>query len=147
MIKIEQSGVINRPIEEVFEYVTNPENIPIWMSHVLEVKKTSEGPVDVGTTMAQLFRFLGRKFQISRTATEYQPNRKYGAKDISGPGQVNFMATFESVSGGTKITYIGEIEPAGLLNIAEPILARMLRRQAENNFATLKDLMEANALL
>ena len=45
MIKIENSTIINRPGDEVFEFLANSENNPQWQSGTQEVKKTSEGPI------------------------------------------------------------------------------------------------------
>ena len=50
MLKIESATVINRPVEEVFSVLSNLENNPKWSSAFLEVKKTSDGPIAVGTT-------------------------------------------------------------------------------------------------
>ncbi len=58
MFRLEHSVVINRPIEQVFEYVTNIENAPKWKSRLLEVTRTSEGPVGVGTTTTHVGQFL-----------------------------------------------------------------------------------------
>jgi uncharacterized membrane protein len=145
MIKVETSVMINRPIEEVFVYATNPENIPIWRSHVMEVKQTSEVPVGVGTTMTQVVRFLELQFETTAEVTEYEPNRKYGGKQTSGSAQLNGVMTFEPVRDGTKVTTIAEVEPGGLLKVAEPIIARVLQRESEHNLATLKDIMEVGA--
>ncbi len=41
---------INRPIEEVFAYITIPENNVYWVSGATEVTKLSEGGGQVGTT-------------------------------------------------------------------------------------------------
>jgi len=50
MTKVEHSVVINRPIEEVFSYVTDIGNWPQWNSGMLEGEHTSEGSMAVGTT-------------------------------------------------------------------------------------------------
>ena len=50
MARIEINLVINRPVEEVFAFVSNSENLPRWRSTSLEVKKTSEGAIGVGST-------------------------------------------------------------------------------------------------
>ena len=43
MIKVEQSLVIDRPVDEVFAFVANVEDNAQWQSGVLEVRKTSQG--------------------------------------------------------------------------------------------------------
>jgi uncharacterized membrane protein len=42
-MRSEESVEIDRPLEEVFAYVANPENLPEWTNLVLEVRKDAEG--------------------------------------------------------------------------------------------------------
>ena len=36
MVKVEHSVVINRPVEDVFGFIANPENTPLWAGAVRE---------------------------------------------------------------------------------------------------------------
>ncbi|MGB3717132.1 MAG: SRPBCC family protein [Candidatus Promineifilaceae bacterium] len=58
MTRVETSVVVNRPSEEVFAFVADVENNPLWQSGMQEAKITFEGPIDVGTTYSQLAKFL-----------------------------------------------------------------------------------------
>jgi len=145
MTRIEASVVIDRPIEEVFTFVTNFENATQWMSELVEGEKTSEGPVGVGTTLRGVATPLGRRVESTQEVIEYQPNTKFALKSTSGPVATKDSYTFESVSGGTKIARTVKAEMSGFIKLAEPIARRMLQRQFETNFANLKDLMEAQA--
>jgi uncharacterized membrane protein len=144
MAKLEISSVINRPVEEVFAFVSNYENLPKWNSLSSEVKKTSEGPIGVGTTYRTVVKFLGQRIEGETEVTEYEPNRSIAHKAKSGPFPVENRTTFERVEGGTQVSFITEAEPGGFFKLAEPLLVSMLKRQFEGDFANLKDLMEAN---
>lgn len=145
MLRIEKSVVINRPIEEVFAFVARSENYAQWAGPVLEAKQTSEGPVGVGTTSTRVTQFLGRRIESDYEVTEYEPNRKVSSKTSSGPVPLGERITFEAVDGGTKVSVVGEVEPAGFFKLAEPILARAIKRQMGTDVGTLKDLLEAQA--
>ncbi len=146
MAKVEMGIVINRPVEEVFAFLSNPENYPKWSSSSSDVKITSEGPIGVGTTYRSVVTFLGRRIESQVEFTEYEPNRKCAQKSKSGPFPVENQSTFEGVEGGTRINYTTEAQPGGFFKLAEPLLVRMVKRQFEADFANLKDLMEAHAL-
>lgn len=146
MAQFEISTVINRPIEEVFAFASNYENNSQWISGVIEVKKTSEGPIGVGTTYSPVLTFLGRRIESETELTEYEPNRSFAEKSTSGPFPIENRTTFERVEGGTRVTFTTVAEPGGFFKLAEPLLVRMVKRQFEANFATLKELMEAHAL-
>jgi uncharacterized protein YndB with AHSA1/START domain len=145
MAKLEESVVINRPIEEVFAFVADPEKMPEWMSDLLEAKQTSEGPLDVGATVTAVAHPLGRRIPSTQEIIEYNPNDKFAYKSTSGPVASKDEFIFEPVAGGTKVTRLTEVELGGFFRLAEPLAVRMLRRQFETNFAQLKDLLEAGA--
>lgn len=54
MVKIEHSVVINRPVAEVFAYVTRPENTPRWQSGMLASQQISDGAMGVGTIFTEV---------------------------------------------------------------------------------------------
>ena len=145
MTKLESSVVINRPLEEVFAFVTDFDNATQWMAELVEGKQTSEGPLGVGTTLSGVARPMGRRVESTQEVVEYEPNSKYAIKSTSGPVASQDNYTFESVAGGTKLTRVAEAEVSGVFKLAEPLFARMMRRQFETNFANLKDLLEAQA--
>jgi uncharacterized membrane protein len=47
-MRVEESVEINRPLQEVFNYVSDVGNYPEWMAHVLEVRKDTPGPTAAG---------------------------------------------------------------------------------------------------
>jgi len=149
MARIEASVVINRPVEEVFEFVTNPKNDLLWQSGVLESEQTSEGPMGVGTTLRSASQFVGRRMEGTAEVTEYEPNRKIKYKGTSGPMTVEPSYSFEPVEGGTRVSFVGEGETGGfvkrLFGLADSIVVRMAQRGMETDFANLKDILEAQA--
>ena len=144
MIKIENSIVINRPVDEIFEFMANSENNPQWQSGTQEVRKTSEGPIGVGTTFTSVSQLLGKRLESVVEYTAYEPNKRVAGKVTSGPVPFQFETTFEpAAEGGTKVTGGGEGDVGGFFKLAEPLVARMLKRQFDANNANLKDLLEA----
>jgi uncharacterized membrane protein len=43
-MRVEESVEINRPLQEVFNYVSDVGNYPEWMAHVLEVRRDTPRP-------------------------------------------------------------------------------------------------------
>jgi uncharacterized protein YndB with AHSA1/START domain len=147
MARIEASVVINRPVEEVFEFVTNPKNDLLWESGALESEQTSEGPMGVGTTLRSVSLMMGRRMEMTAEVTEYEPNRKIKYKGASGPMSIEASYTFEPVEGGTRVSFVGEGETRGffkrLFGLADSIVVRMMQRSMLTHFASLKDILEA----
>ncbi len=145
MIHVEHSVVINRPIEEVFSFVSDIEKMPQWAAEVVEAKQISEGAMGMGTTVKIAVKVLGRRAENTHKVTAYEPNSKFAFKTTSGPIQSEVTESVESVEDGTKFTIVAEAETGGFFKLAEPIVARTTQREWETNVATLKDLLEARA--
>jgi uncharacterized protein YndB with AHSA1/START domain len=143
MVRFEQSVVINRPSEQVFDFLANPENDPRWSAASDEMWKTSDGSVAVGATFAQVGSFLGRRLEFLLEVTAYEPNRKFGMKVTAGPIKFAGMRVLETVPDGTRVTFIGGGQPGGFFRIAEPLLARAAARQLKADLAALKKVLEA----
>ena len=141
----EASVVISRPVEEVFEFVNNPENDPLWQSSMMESAQTSEGSMGVGTTLRGVAQLVGQRMEWTAEVTEWEPNRKVTYEVSGGPLSAEQSLTFEAVEAGTKFTLVLEGETGGFFKLAEPIVTRMLQRDTETDLANLKDILEAEA--
>jgi uncharacterized membrane protein len=143
-IREEHSVVIDRPVEEVFAFATDPNNDPLWQSTSLETEQTSEGPLDVGATLRNTSKFLGRRIESTFEVTENEPPHRQCMRVTSGPIPGSGCYLFESADGGsTRFTQIFEAEVGGFFRLAEPLVGRALRRQMQADMATLKDLLES----
>src|SRR5215470_14468986 len=101
MIHIEESIVINRPIEEVFAFTSETKNLPLWQTDVVEARHTPEGPVQLGSKMTLMRAFMGRKMEGTADIVEYAPPTRYAYQTTSGP-EVRGANICEAVTGGTK---------------------------------------------
>jgi carbon monoxide dehydrogenase subunit G len=138
----EVSIVINRSLEEVFVFLSDLENNLKWRSGMIEAKKTSAGPIGVGTTYRMINNFFGRQIEGEAEVTEYEPNRQYATRNKSGL-PVETRRTFEPVPGGTRVTFMVKVEVGGFMKLVEPLAARIGKRRLEADAATLKRLIES----
>ena len=147
MARFEGSMVINRPIEEVFAYVTDVSNsAPQWETGILEVEQTSEGPIGAGTTFQGVKRILGRRREWTLEVTEYEPSRKWRHKITSGGRTlVEETLTFEAVERGIRLTVASELKMGGFFRLASPIVVRKMQKEVEGDLANLKNILEAQA--
>ncbi len=143
-MRVEESVEINRPVEEVFSYVDNPENLPQWSALALEARKEAQGPLREGDRFTAVGKFLGRRFETPFEVSSYEPNRRYTHRATGGPlPRQEWTYTYEEVSGGTRLTRVAEGEPSGFFKLADPLIERALKRQVRADLENLKDLLEA----
>ena len=142
MRTIEQSVIINRPVEEVWEFISNIENAPKWDRGVIAARQISEGPLGVGTTLQTTRLLLGRRRTPNYVVSEYEPNQKIALKAFLGPFQGQVRFAFDSVSGGTRFTQSLEMQSSGWWNLITPLLVRMFTSDGEADLANIKRILE-----
>src|SRR5258708_16118914 len=105
MVTVETSIIINRPIEEVFAYLTDARNNPQYDTGLVEGRQTPESPVGLGTKITAARKFLGRKIESSREGVEHEPPTKYILKNTAGPFPDEGSLALEPTADGTKVTW------------------------------------------
>ena len=136
---------INRPIDEVFAFVTDPANFPRWAGALVkESRQTSPGPIGVGTTFTQTNMLMGRRFVSEMRVVTYDPNSRFDYETTSGPIRFAGHYTFASADGGTRFTSVDESEPSGFLRYLQPLLQPFAQRQITINLARLKAVIESS---
>jgi uncharacterized membrane protein len=143
-MRVEESIEIDRPVQEVFNYVSDVANYPQWMAHVLEVLKDTEGPLQHSDRFTVAIKSVGRRFETPYERTSYEANRGYTDRAVGGPiPNQRWDCTLQEVPGGTRLTRAVEAEGGGLLKLLEPLQKRAAERQLRKDLKTLKDVLEA----
>jgi uncharacterized protein YndB with AHSA1/START domain len=143
MVHVSSSVVINKPIEEVFDFVTTPENDAKWYIGVKSRDHTPGEPAGVGSTSQSKIRFAALSLIVEWEVTAYDPPSAIKVKTKAGPVPVEASYTFESMDDGqTKVSVEGEAEVSGVFELAEPLIERMAQRQWDGSFENLKDVLE-----
>ena len=142
MLTFENSILINRPQQEVFDYLSNPANDRQWRSGAESAEWTSEGPPGVGSTQRSVDRFLGRKIESTIEVTIWDPPNQFGVKTVGGPISFEGTIKLESQENGTLITQTGSAEVGGFFKIAEGLVGKQAEKQAVADFDALKLVLE-----
>ncbi len=144
MIQATASQTIDRPIQDVFAFVSDAANEPRWHTDVLEVHPSSDVPVAPGATSRWVVEFMGRKDMQMRVA-ELKPNQREVLQATSGPMLPTITYLFEPDNGGTRFTRKVEVQPAGLLRLMEPMMRGMVTKRNAGFVANLKRVLETKA--
>lgn len=145
MFTLEKSISINRPQQDVFEFVSDPTNGSKWQSQFLSIEWASAEPHGVGSTQRSVTRFLGRDIETTVQITLWDPPNRYGFKSLSGPVPVEGEMKIEPEGNGTKVTLTGQVEAGGFFKLAEGLVKKQLENQFAANLEALKLLLEADS--
>jgi uncharacterized membrane protein len=144
-MKVEQAVFINLPVDEIFAYMSNLENLADWSVVVISSRKISSEEMLVGTTVRFTIRILGRWFDSTYEIVECVPGRYLSFKIITSVAPSLICYRFEPVEGGGTNVSVEEIIhfTGGFLGFTETVITRVINRQIANDLQTLKDLLEA----
>ena len=142
MIRIKGDIVIDRPLEDVFDYVADERNEPTYNAQMRLAEKISDGPIGVGTQYRAEVVSGGRPVSMVIEFTEYERPRRLASRTTMAAMDIAYTLTFEPVPEGTRMLWSGEIEPHGLLKLMGLLVAWMGRRQELRIWTGLKGLLE-----
>jgi hypothetical protein len=146
MWRIEHSTVINRPVEVVWDFMTDLSNSSRWTQSGSELHLTSSGPLGVGSTIESRRRLFNR-FDIksqSLVLTEVELNRAFSyAGKVPLIRNLTARFSFEPAEGGTLLTWASQGELAWAVRWLQPTFDRMVRWGQGIELANIKRLIEA----
>jgi ligand-binding SRPBCC domain-containing protein len=77
--------VIARPRDEVAAYACDPDNATQWYENIKSVEWRSPRPLAVGTRLAFVASFLGRRLEYTYEVREYAPGERFVMSTAEGP--------------------------------------------------------------
>ena len=135
--------VIDRPVAEVFAYVSDVARLPEWVAAIVDARPTSAEPMGRGSTFTNVVRAFGRRVEVAQELAEYEPRRRVVLRSQSGPLPSTLTQTFEPAGDGTRLTQVVAFAPRHAFKLAGPLVAAGARRHMAGDLATLKRLLEA----
>jgi len=138
--------VIDRPCAEVAGYAADPSHAPQWYANIESVRWQTPPPVQVGSRMDFVARFLGRRLAYTYEIVDLVPGERIVMRTAQGPFPMETTYTWQPVDAtGTRMTLRNRGEPSGFGRIAAPVMAAAMRRANEKDLATLKRLLEGSS--
>jgi ligand-binding SRPBCC domain-containing protein len=137
---------IARPRERVAGYAADPDNATAWYENIKAVVWESPRPLAVGTRLAFVAQFLGRRLAYTYEVAELVPSERFVMRTAQGPFPMETTYTWEEAGGGaTRMTLRNRGEPAGFAKLAAPMVARAMQRANGKDLARLKAILERDA--
>jgi uncharacterized membrane protein len=141
MIKVEHTVIINRPVPEVFAFVTDPANNVKWQEGLVESRLESQ-EMGVGAQVTDVRKILGRDMESKLEVIVFEPNKRFMQKVISGPIEFEIIQTFDPDVNGTRLTTLAHGEPGGFFKMASGLVQKQLESQIQGDAERLKKVLE-----
>jgi hypothetical protein len=142
MARIEGEIMINRPLEEVFDFVADERNEPRFNPGMLRAELLTPGRVGLGSRFRAEMRTRPRPVVMTTEFTGYERPRRLALRGHLSAMEIRGALTFDPVPGGTRLRWSWDVQPRGLLKLAAPMVARIGARQEEAIWTNVKRLLE-----
>ena len=136
--------VIDRPVAQVSAYAADPSNAPSWYDNIDSVEWKTPPPLQVGSEIAFVARFLGRRLEYTYELVDLVPGERLVMRTKQGPFPMETTYTWApATDGATRMTLRNRGQPAGFSKLAAPFMAPAIRRANRKDLAKLKAILEA----
>jgi uncharacterized protein YndB with AHSA1/START domain len=143
-MEFETSVRIERAVDEVFDYVSEPRNFPRWNSAVQAMSVTS-GDGSPGSTYLMERELRGGRTQNDLVILDRDRPAKFAVRTTSGPTPFVYRYRFDPDGPTTVVHLAAEVELSGIAGAIGPLGARLVKRGVDANFATLRQILEASS--
>ena len=138
--------VIDRPIEEVFDFLADGTNDPKFSPRVQEIRKTTDGLPGVGTVYASTVKDAGMKTKREFRLTEFErPSRirwtEISKNIVTVPGGGYDLAP---EGAGTRLSFFNRFEGHGIGKLMAPLALRSAIKGADDFGRRIKAAVEAS---
>lgn len=147
---VNESVTIDRPIEDVFDFIADNENDPRWCPSVEEIRQIAGNGAGPGSRYRMRHAPGGMKFEA--TVEIVESNRPHSLKWIMTDSGHTLHGTYElqEMNGKTRVTQTSQITFEGWVRIPGLFMKRFIARDVQNElgkqFANLKQILESEGV-
>jgi hypothetical protein len=142
MAHIDGEIIINRPVEEVFDFVADERNEPRYNPAMVRAELLTPGPVGLGSRFRAEMRTRPRPMVMTTENTGYDRPRRLASTTRLSTMDIQGTLSFDPVHAGTRMRWSWDLQPRGLLKLVTPVVARIGRRQERAIWTGLKRVLE-----
>jgi hypothetical protein len=145
-VDVVTEATINRPIDVVAAYAADPSNAPEWYRNIVLVDWKTPPPVRLGSRLAFVARFLGRRLEYEYEVVDFVPADRLVMRTSEGPFPMETTYRWRAAGpGATRMTLRNRGEPAGFAKMGAPAMAAAMRRANRKDLENLRSILESRA--
>jgi hypothetical protein len=133
---------IDAPVEEVFDFVADEGNEPLYNPNMLRAGKLTPGPVGAGTRFAAVMRGR-RRTTLAIEYTGFNRPRTLRSRSRTAGMEIEGELTFVPEGNGTWLRWVWRVHPQGALRLLTPLIRAMRNRQERAHWSALKGYLES----
>ncbi len=142
MARIKGSIVIDRPVAEVFDFVSDECNEPRYNPRMASVEQLTPGPIGIGTKFRAQVRSGRATVPVLLEFTTFERPIRLASHSAFSGIVTDGELTFEAVGTSTRMHWAWDVKPTGVRRVFTPLVLWMGRRQENRVWSRLKLCLE-----
>ena len=143
MARVEGEIVIDRPPQQVFDFVADERNEPRYNPRMLSAEQISEGPIGLGTRFQTELKTMSGTMPMVVEFTGFERPQRLASMTRSAMMDTEGALTFEPVPDGTRMRWSWDVRLRGAMRAMRPFVGAIGRRQERRVWGALKQLLES----
>jgi uncharacterized membrane protein len=143
-VDVETEIFIGRPLAVVSAYAADPSHAPDWYVNIDSVEWKTSPPLQIGSQVEFVARFLGRTLRYTYEFVELVPDERLIMRTLQGPFPMETTYAWHAGrDDSTRMTLRNRGEPSGFSKMMAPIMKPAMRRANREDLARLKAILES----
>jgi uncharacterized membrane protein len=142
IMDVRVSTKVNRPAWEVFDYISDPTNDPVWISGITSAQLLTDLPVGRGTRVKRVAKFLGRTINYVLEISDYQSGALISMRSVQVPFPMEVDYRLRPAGDATESEIRVGGGTGGFYRLATPLMEAQVRRSLKKDAASIKAILE-----
>jgi uncharacterized membrane protein len=122
----------------------NPDNAPEWYANIRSVEWKSDKPLRIGSRLAFVAQFLGRRLSYTYEVVEMTPGKRFVMRTAEGPFPMETTYEWRAVGEDrTEMTLSNRGAPSGFSVLVAPLMVGAMNRENRRDLDSIKRILEA----
>ncbi|WML50445.1 SRPBCC family protein [Neobacillus sp. PS3-34] len=135
--------IIERPVEEVFQYASSMENAPQIMPAVMDMEKLTDGETGVGSKFKETRWIRGKNVHADVEIIKFEPNRSFTTRSNSNGLVTIYEYEFEEIVEGTQVQLRAFVQTKGIkMWLTRGYIVKMIKEEDGGQLRCLKEALE-----
>lgn len=141
-MKVRTETTIERPVDEVFAFISDPFNDPAWCPSVRSVVQAAGDGPGVGARYDVVHDPMGKPAELRYEILEFDPPTRMVMEQVDHLG--TFVTTYElsAVGSATRLIQASDLRFKSYGRLIAPIVRHFVSKGTRDQFVRLKGLLE-----